>query len=128
MSLAERIQKEKAKPLQQYQRPPVWEDPRPDLSEDHHLWKRFLKLAANMPDEKEAYELTGVLNGMRCGGTLLVQGKNGGYVLRPLIDPERGWASQEDYEELRDKFLKPHFEKVKVVLKLLNEDAREGRI
>ena len=123
MSLAERIRKEQTKPVQRYQRPPIWEDPRPDLREDHHLWKRFLKLAANMPEEKEADELTSVLNGMRCGGTLLVQGKTG-YVLRPLIDPEKGWLTQVDYEELRVKFLKPHFERVKGVLRLVSEDGR----
>lgn len=105
----------------EHKRPELWEDPRPDLTEDHHLWRRLLKASHNLPDEQEAYKVTGVLNGIRCGGTLIVRG-NGGYVLRPLIDPKRGWSSQEEYEAMRDKYLKPHLQSIKVLLQVLKQD------
>lgn len=126
MSLAQQIQSRKSQeakrePENTYQPPQLWEDPRPDLADDHHLWQRFLKLACNLPDEKNAFELVGVLNGIRCGGTLLVKGQSG-YILRPLIDPKRGWSSQQEYEEMRDKYLKPHQKHIKVLLQVLKRE------
>lgn len=102
--------------------PELWEDPRPDLADDHKLWQRFLKAAHNLPDEKIAFQVTGILNGIRCGGTLLVKGNNG-FVLRPLIDPDKGWGSLQEYEYMRDKYMKPHIESIKVLLAVLKQEC-----
>lgn len=104
---------------------PIYEDPRPDLAEDSHLWNELLCIAyAFHPllPEKNA-EFCGVLNGMRCGGTRLRQGKNG-WVLRPDIDPTGrvAWVSQEEYEYFRDKYLKEWFTWLKYALKRLSEN------
>ena len=88
-------------------------DPRPDLAEDSALWVRFLELA-----EKQDPMLAGTLHGFRCLGTRLRQGRSG-YVLRPEIDPIRGWLSQAEYEKERDKWLMPHISTIKDLLKQL---------
>ena len=88
-------------------------DPRTDLVEDSELWTRFLQLA-----EDENKQLTGILHGFRCQGTRIVQGKKG-YLLRPELDPIKGWNSQQEYERMRDKWLKPHTEKIAQLLKNL---------
>ena len=134
MSLAEQIKTQKKEaeapkePKKEWTPPPPWEDPRPDLEDDHHLWQRLLKLCCNLPDDEQGLELCGVLNGLRCGGTRLVRGKSGGFILRPLIDPRLGWENREEYEYIRDKFAKPHAETIKVLLKVLTDDVRLGRI
>ena len=129
MSLAQQIKKSghPKQGLKKYTPPPLHEDPRPDLEGDHYLWERFLKLACNLPDEKEAFELVKVLNGMRCAGTRMVKGR-ASYILRPLIDEQKGWGSQEEYEEMRDKYLKPYSDKVKVLLKLLTDEMPGGDV
>ncbi|MDX5091624.1 hypothetical protein SD939_10440 [Lactobacillus crispatus] len=105
--------------------PALWEDPRPDLQDDHRLWQRFLKLASNLPDEKEAFKLVGILNGIRAGGTQLVKGNNG-FVVRPILDSTTGWASQEEYEYMRDKYMKPHIDSIKVLLQVLKQESWYG--
>jgi hypothetical protein len=79
-------------------------DPRPDLEEDHHLWKQLLTIAHSKDEE-----LAKVLHGLRCGGTRIKK-ENKRYVLRPDIDPTGrvAWETEEDYRELRDKYLKPY--------------------
>lgn len=115
--------------LPEYKRPTLWEDPRPDLSSDHRLWQRILKAAHNLPDEKAAFELVCILNGIRSGGTLLMKGKDS-FVFRPLIDdpndPGKGWASQEEYEYMRDKYMKPHLNNIKVLLAVLKQECWYG--
>lgn len=83
-------------------------DPRPDLKEDHLLWTRLLDQANGLDEE-----LAGVLHGLRCGGTRIRKVK-GRYILRPDLDPTGriAWERVEDYEELRDKFLKPFAQEV----------------
>lgn len=88
-------------------------DPRPDLAEDSELWTRFLQLA-----EDENKKLTGILHGFRCQGTRIVLGRSG-YVLRPELDPAKGWKNRQEYEKERDKWLKPHTEKIAQLLKNL---------
>ena len=88
-------------------------DPRPDLAEDSELWTRFLQLA-----EDENKKLTGILHGFRCQGTRIVLGRSG-YVLRPELDPSKGWKNRQEYEKERDKWLKPHIEKIAQLLKKL---------
>lgn len=132
MSLAQQIQSRKqavdvapVPEVRKFTPPPINQDPRPDLQEDHHLWNRLLTLSCSVPDIKKATDLVGVLHGMRCGGTRLRKGQNGGYVLRPDIDPTgcTAWESQQAYEEVRDRYLKPHSASLKVVLQFLNREV-----
>jgi hypothetical protein len=88
-------------------------DPRYDLAEDSARWVRFLELA-----EKQDPMLAGTLHGFRCQGTRLRLGRSG-YVLRPEIDPIRGWLSQAEYERERDKWLMPHISTIKDLLRQL---------
>lgn len=110
MSLAKHL-----KPAE-YHRPPYTEDPRPDLLEDHQLWTRLLELAM----EKHGEELAGILNGFRCGGTRIREGKKG-YVLRPDIDPAGNvaWQSAEEYEKMKAKYLEQWRNEVAALLKEL---------
>jgi len=91
-------------------------DPRPDLEEDSELWTRFLLLAELF----HSSQLAGILHGFRCAGTRIKRGRKG-YVLRPDIDPsgKTAWKSREDYERDRDKWLKPHVEKIAELLQCL---------
>ena len=88
-------------------------DPRPDLAEDSALWVRFLDLAG----EKDK-QLAGTLHGFRCQGTRIVQGKKG-YLLRPGLDPTKGWKNRQEYEKERDKWLMPHISVIAELLKRL---------
>jgi len=104
--------------------PPHWQDPRPDLAEDHELWNELLKIAYHfhpMEPEKSA-EFCAVLNGMRCGGTRIRPGKSG-WVLRPDIDPTGrvAWNSQAEYDEMKEKYLARWMEWLRFALRRLNE-------
>lgn len=110
-------------PSEEYQLPQIWVDPRPDLKDDHPLWNRLLQLTFGITDDKESFEICGVLNGIRCGGTLLVKSKNG-YKFQPLIDKQMGFNCREDYDELKEKYLKPHAYQIKVLLKTLSEEVK----
>lgn len=94
-------------------------DPRPDLKEDHLLWSRLLDQANGLDEE-----LAGVLHGLRCGGTRIKKVK-GRYMLRPDIDPSGrvAWGRAEDYEELRNKYLKPYAQEVIQLLAQLKEES-----
>ena len=83
-------------------------DPRPDLISDSKLWTRLLQLA-----KKEDPNLAGALHGMRCEGTRIKKGLRG-YALRPDIEPagNSAWISKREYEETRDKWLKPYQQKI----------------
>mgnify|MGYP001175584185 CR=1 FL=1 len=86
--------------------PPASRDPRPDLKEDSALWDALLRIA-----ETRNEQFAGVLNGFRCGGTRVRKGKSG-WVLRPDIDPtgRAAWESQDEYDEFKERFLKPYIE------------------
>lgn len=105
-----------------YEPPLIDVDPRTDLSGDSEKWSTLLKMALER-DEK----MCGVLNGMRCGGTRIKLGRTptGGYrwILQPDIDPtgRLAWESQKDYEEMRDKYLKPYFGEVTELLRKLEK-------
>lgn len=88
-------------------------DPRPDLAEDSALWVRFLELAG----EKDK-QLAWTLHGFRCQGTRIVQGKKG-YLLRPELDPTKGWKNRQEYEKERDRWLMPHIDVIAELLKKL---------
>lgn len=81
---------------------PSWLDPRPDLKADSQLWHELFTLAEQQYGEK----LLQVLNGFRCGGTRIKPGKTT-WVLRPDIDStgRRAWESQEEYDEMKRKYL-----------------------
>jgi len=105
--------------VEEVEMPEPLADPRPDLKEDSALWDRFLKFA-NMEDEN----LAGTLHGFRCMGTRIKIGRNG-YVLRPDVDPsgDKAWETKEQYEEARDKWLRPHARKIAKLLQKLPKKA-----
>lgn len=113
-----------------FERLPVYEDPRPDLADDHYLWNQLLRIAYefNREERAQSAEFCGVLNGMRCGGTRLRPGKNG-WVLRPDID-ESGvvaWQSQTEYDTYKERYLVRWLEWLRFALKKLNEKAPFNR-
>lgn len=89
-------------------KPPDPLDPRPDLAEDAELWAKLLEIAF-----AENYELAYTLHGFRCYGTRIKK-INDRYVLRPDIDSEglSAWPSQKEYEEAREKWLRPHVNEI----------------
>lgn len=113
MSLAKHLRPDEY----EYHRSPYTDDPRPDLQEDHQLWIRLLELAMKRYGE----ELAGILNGFRCGGTRLKQGKKG-YILRPDVDPtgKVAWESTDEYERMKSKYLEPWRNEVAELLKELS--------
>lgn len=106
--------------FKRYEPPFIEIDPRPDLIDDSQKWTILLKMALELDGD-----LCGALNGIRCGGTRIRPGRTGSgdirWILRPDIDPSgrRAWETQTDYEEARDKYLKPHFEEVTGLLQKL---------
>ncbi len=93
----------------------IFPDPRSDLK-DSTLWPVLFELAHEIDPE-----LYGRLHGMRCCGTLMEKGKKN-LVLRPLIDPEgnSGWIDRAEYEEVRDKWLRPYQKEIVSLLKRLS--------
>jgi hypothetical protein len=100
---------------------PVFMDPRPDLTDDHHIWNVLLRNAyeSHPEDSKKSEEFCGVLNGLRCGGTRLRFGKNG-WELKPDIDVSGkvAWSNHADYNEMKEQYLVPWSD---WVIRALNE-------
>lgn len=99
-------------------------DPRPDLKEDSELWTAILKNAA-----RSNLELYGILHGFRCMGTRLKHNSKGNVVLRPDIDPTgaRAWASQQEYDQAKNRYLVPHHAEITELLSELgDEDTPPG--
>lgn len=111
-------------PPKPYQPPPIYEDPRPDLAEDSHLWNELLRIAYHYyevwPERNEAF--CSALNVMRGGGTRIRPGKNG-WVLRPDFDEtgRRAWQNQAEYDEMKEKYLRPWMECLRRALRELEK-------
>ena len=93
----------------------VFSDPRPDIGSDLESLYFADLLSKIFLINKEA---AAILHGFRCQGTRLVKSEKGNYVLRPVIG-ERGWQSQEDYDEAKTRYLEPVRRDVALALKRL---------
>ena len=93
----------------------VFMDPRPDIGSDLESLYFADLLSKIFLINKEA---AAILHGFRCQGTRLVKSEKGNYVLRPVIG-ERGWKSQEDYDEAKTRYLEPVRRDVALALKRL---------
>jgi len=93
----------------------VFSDPRPDIGSDLESLYFADLLSKIFLINKEA---AAILHGFRCQGTRLVKSEKGNYVLRPVIG-ERGWKSQEDYDEAKTRYLEPVRRDVALALKRL---------
>ena len=93
----------------------VFSDPRPDIGSDSESLYFADLLSKIFLINKEA---AAILHGFRCQGTRLVKSEKGNYVLRPVIG-ERGWKSQEDYDEAKARYLDPVRRDVALALKKL---------
>ncbi|WP_256846869.1 hypothetical protein [Paenibacillus sp. Pae108] len=115
---------------------PPTRDPRPDLTDDVHLWADLLLMADGKDKEAgriygEVDTLCGVLNGFRCGGTRLRAGKSM-WVLKPDIDPSgiAAWESQAEYDDFKARYLQQWGDVIPDLLKALTQKhplPREGR-
>lgn len=105
---------EKKKPESRHPLGKVYQDPRPDFTEDSDLWVILLVEA-----DKIDVKLWDALLGFRCVGTRLFPTENGCYVIRPHIDPtgDCGWKSVEEYKAEAARWLKPFGEQLKKLLK-----------
>ena len=118
MGLAQRLKTDSHQQLPLFD-PPLMGDPRLDMKEDSRLWDVLLDMAC-----REDKELAGTLHGFRCMGTRIKE-VDDRYVLRPDIDPlgRRAWESKSEYKEARDKWLRPHAQKITVLLQELRKRA-----
>ncbi len=100
------------------------DDPRPDLGEDSALWVRLMSLAYVADPE-----LAGSLHGMRCCGTRL-QRTPCGIVMQPDIDPSGrdGWPSIDAYRKARERWLIPHADTVRALLRRLAAEAVSNHV
>ncbi|MCP1306435.1 hypothetical protein [Paenibacillus tyrfis] len=104
---------------------PPEKDPRPDLTEDAHLWAHLLLMALDKDKEGgrvygEVDTLCGVLNSFRCAGTRLRAGKSI-WVLKPDIDPTGrvAWESQAEYDDFKARYLQQWGDVIPELLKQL---------
>ena len=92
-------------------------DPRPDLEADSELWQELL--AGCYEAENKSGYLTGILHGFRCGGCRLeYSDSKGSYTIRPEVGGHN-WKSEQEYNDLRDSWLKPHADRIRQALALL---------
>lgn len=102
-------------------RPGTIQDPRPDLAEDSGLWPQVFTLALALDVKaKRNKALFAALHGMRIHGTRLVKSeKTGKLVFRPLIGKD-AWASETEYKQAADEYLRPFDQDMKELLRQLN--------
>jgi hypothetical protein len=102
---------------------PIYQDPRPDLADDHHLWNELLLYALKFQpqDQQKSEEFCGVLHGLRCGGTRLRLGKNG-WELMPDIDISGNvaWSNPAEYNQMKKQYLVPWSDWIAGALNQLN--------
>ncbi len=101
-------------------------DPRmEDLAEDTLLWQELLADAAELSDRYHD-----VLRGIRTKGTVLKQNSKGAFIIRPVIDPSgrRGWKSENEYKEWRDRWVKKYIPNILEALDRLSKSllSRQG--
>ncbi len=102
-------------------KPGTIQDPRPDLAEDSGLWPQVFTLALALDVKaKRNKALFAALHGMRIHGTRLVKSeKTGKLVFRPLIGKD-AWASETEYKQAADEYLRPFDQDMKELLRQLN--------
>ncbi|WP_029423481.1 hypothetical protein [Alicyclobacillus macrosporangiidus] len=91
-------------------------DPRPDIIADHALWQTLL----SRTDDAETGWL---LHGMRAAGTTIVLCEDGVPRLKPLIDPARGFASDEAWQDFKHRYLALDTRRIAQALNVLTEHA-----
>ena len=83
-------------------------DPRPDLHEDHILWKRVLFAAKRIN-----MSMYGALHALRCGGCTLH--RIDGNVVFNFSDEFSG----EFRKYIKEKYIKPHSDKIRKIFNTL---------
>ena len=96
-------------------------DPRPDFTEDSPMWSILLQLAAEQWPE---WFLTpwAYLWSARCAGARLEGKSDGRYQITPTIGEADTWPTWDDWEEMRDAYLRPHAE---VIVRLVSQVVAE---
>lgn len=90
-------------------------DPRPDLTDDSQTWHELL-MAARAIDGPDPNGLFGALDGMRCLGCRIA-------IINGRAKLFRGDIAEGEYQELRERWLKPHHEKLVRLLENLEHWA-----
>jgi len=93
-----------------YTPPPIWEDPRPDLAEDHAAWDRLLRMAHDRNED-----VCSVLAVLRAAGARLERGATG-WMIRP------GEWPRAEYEEFRKEYLTPRKDEISELLRELKKE------
>lgn len=88
-------------------------DPRPDLAEDHALWEALL-LHARAGEGDDPESLYGALDGLRCLGARLAMVNGHARLFR-------GEIGDNEYQALRDRWLRPHHERLVWLLGKLDQ-------
>lgn len=81
---------------------PTIRDPRPDLTADSEAWTILLRTVFH-----RNRDLYGVLDAMRCEGTLLKANPRWGYTLEPLINRDH-WPSKSVYDDFKKTWVVPY--------------------
>ncbi|WP_426450638.1 hypothetical protein ACP26L_01185 [Paenibacillus sp. S-38] len=91
-------------------------DPRPDLEKDSKLWSRLIRECIFLPDRRKALELSFRLWTIRSIGTIIRWTHHGSRLEPILLSPDSAWPSQEFYDEMKDKYLKPYAAEIRTLL------------
>lgn len=83
------------------------EDPRPDLF-DTRLWERIFRIIPTLPDKTRAEILHRELWGFRSEGAFLKRQAGGSFLLWADFGPRCGFDTEEEFEEMKNKILKPY--------------------
>ncbi len=99
------------------------QDPRPDLTEDTELWQEALRVAAYTD-----HSVYGVLHGARCIGGKLEHTEGELRLLPRYGDPKiTGIRGEEDWEEIRSRWLLPCKEQITSIFDTVKEALAEEK-
>lgn len=99
------------------------EDPFPKYKLDSHRWVRLFRLIPiHVLDKQIAELLSKRMWTLRSIGATMQRDLSGIRIV-PILAPEGGWSTIEEYEELTVKYLKPYSNEIKRLILMVEDQT-----
>lgn len=93
-------------------------DPRPHLA-DSPLWTSLFRGTAHLTDRQRAKELYFHLWSFRYHGAIIQRTSATDMKLYPIYLPDGHWLNEWEFEEMKEKFLKPYAKELNALIQRL---------